>query len=315
MIPCLRASKADACSMSIRLNNKSSSSRTQISQTPRPSCSKLESQQLSSKSGTHSGSRTRSHEPKPRPSTHMESPTPTPTPRKQRKHNKGSQRPDQREQVPALQPDNEDDQDAISDEELMDLLGMTGPDLAKKGGILAISLADIAEIQKSRRGGRKAMVGEDAGLEPSQADRRTPRKRGAKKAHTVEKGFEVTDPITGTAGRSAGTPNRKGKGSTKQRVLEASGPTSTLDAPWSGRSTAKLDDSDLAHFDIDSSPYDLAVLSRSLPHQQYQMPCAPESEAGESIGERRSEAWDSPGKVATETPNVNSLVFLSVTLC
>ena len=82
----------------------------------------------------------------------MESPTPTPTPRKQRKHNKGSQRPDKREQVPALQPDNEDDEDAISDEELMDLLGISGPDLAKKGGILAISLADIAESQKKGGG-------------------------------------------------------------------------------------------------------------------------------------------------------------------
>jgi hypothetical protein len=98
-------------------------------------------------------------------------------------------------------------------------------------------------------------------------------------------------------------------------VLEAPGLASTTAANKSGRSTAKLDDSDLAHFDFDSSPYDLAILSRSLPHQQFQMPCAPESEAGESIGERRSEAWDSPGKVATETPNVNSLVFLFSRLC
>jgi len=317
---CQRLSKADACSMSIRLNNKSSSSRTQISQTPRPSCSKLESQLLSSKSGTHSGSRTRSHEPKPRPTTHMESPTPTPTPRKLRKHNKGSQRPDQREEVPALQPDNDDDGHASSDEELLDLLGvdkhdLEGPDLTKKGGILAITRADIAESKKGRRGGRTALIDNVAEIEASQAHRKTPRKRGAKKAHTVEKGFEVTESIAASAGRSAGTPNRKGKSSTKQPVLEASGLASTLAAHKSGRPTAKLDDSDLAHFDIDSSPYDLAILSRSLPHQQYQMPYTAESEAGESIGERRSEAWDSPGKVATETPNVNPLVLLYVTLC
>jgi hypothetical protein len=310
MIPCRRWSKADAYSMSIRLNNKSSSSRTQISQTPRPSCSKLEIQQLSSKSGTHSGSRTRSHEPKPRPSTHMESPTPTPTPRKQRKHNKGSQRPDQRDPVPALQPDNEDDGYASSDEELLDLLGVAGPDLTKKAGILAISKADIAESARGRRGGRKALADDQVEIDSSQASRKTPRRRGAKKAHTVEKGFEVTETIAGRADRSAGTPNRKGKGSITQQVPEASGLASTLAVHKSGRSKAKYDDSDLAHFDINSNPYDLAILSRSLPHQQYHMPCAAESEAGDSIGERRSEAWDSPSKsTAPEAPNVNLLVF------
>jgi len=242
----------------------------------------------------------------------MESPTPTPTPRKPRKHNKGSERPDQREPVPALQSDDEEDRDAVSDEELMDLLGIPGSDLPKKGGILSISRADIAESKKGRRGSRKTAVDDGAGIvtsEASQADRRTPRKRGAKKAHTVEKGFEVTEPVAGTASRSAGTPNRKGKGSNTQAVPGASVLASTLAAHKSGRSASKLDDSDLAHFDINSNPYDLAILSRSLPHQDYQMPWAAESEAGESIGERRSEAWDSPGKVAAETPNVNSLVF------
>lgn len=250
----------------------------------------------------------------------MESPTPTPTLRKPPKYNKGSQRPEQRNTVPALQPDNEyDDGDASSEDELIVLLRVSKhelvtsnsslldlPDQPKKGGILAISKADILESnKKGRRGGKKVMGDGELERKPSQPDRKTPGKKGMKKAHPVDMGFDI-ESFADSASESAGTPTRKGRAPKMQAAPKPSGLASTLAAHKSTRPTAKVDNSDLAHFDTSAAkPYDMTILSRSLPGQHDNVFGGQEMQTRESKKEEKSDVWDMPVKSANEERNVS----------
>lgn len=292
--------------MSIRLNIRSSS-RTHISQTPRLSFNKLDS--LPQRSKSQSGSRTRSHAPKPRPSTTMESPTPTPTPRRSRRHNKGSQRPEQRDLLPALQLDSASDREIISDDELLDLLVPTVtsimPDTFKAKGILAVSKADINDSKKKGRRGKKAVVEGEIERMPTQTDanRKTPGgKKGNKKSHAVEKGFDVIEPVSDTPSHSTGTPTRKGKNNNIQGISKPSGVTSALAANKSVKSSTRANHDDYAHFDIKAEPFDMSILSRSLPSQHEDMANGIHNQRK---GKKQNDLWDMPAEIATEVPTVS----------
>jgi len=257
----------------------------------------------------------------------MESPTATPTARKPRRHNKGSQRPEQREPVPALQPDNESDQEASSDEELIYLIGSLQrnpaasiditPDLPKKGGLLAITKADItqSETKKGRSRGKKAMADGELEVKPGPIDRKIPGKRGAKNSHAVEKGFDVTEAVSEIASQGAGTPTRKGKGSKISQASKPSGLASTLAANKQVKPSIETDHSDMAHFDMNAATYDMSILSRSLPHQNDNVFGGIENRASGRKGKGKSDAWDMPAEVAAETPTVCNILYLPSDSC
>lgn len=248
----------------------------------------------------------------------MESPTPTPTPRKPRRHNRGSQRPEQRDTVPALQPDNGNDDDESSEDELIVLLRASQhelitsgsglfdlPDQPKKGGILPITRADIVESTKGRRGGKKVVNDVELERKSSQTDRKTPRKRGAKKAHPVEKGFDITESVADTASESAGTPTRRTRGSKPQAVPRSSGLASSLATHNSKRSSTKVDNSELVNLGIKAKPYDMTLLSQSLPDQHDNVFGGQERQTIGSKRDEESDVWDMPMKTANEQPNVS----------
>jgi hypothetical protein len=143
---------------------------------------------------------------------------------------------------------------------------------------------------------------------PSLGDRKTPRKREAKKSHAVEKGFDVTetDSFAEAATGSAGTPTRNTKGlKVKQSVSKPSGIASTLAEHKSSKSSARSHDADLTHFDSSPKPYDMSSLSRSLPDQHDNVFGGLDRQATGSKGEDNSEVWDMPPKSASEALNVS----------
>jgi hypothetical protein len=255
----------------------------------------------------------------------MESPTPTPTPRKPRRHNKGSLKPEQRDPVPALLPDDESDPDSSTDDELIvlldtikhDIIGsdtpvLDLPDEPKKGGILAISKADIAESRKGRRGGKKVMADDELGGKLSQSERRTPGRRGVKKTHAVEKGFDVTESVTDPSSQGAGTPTRKGRNSAAPKP---SGLASTLAAHKSVRSSTKVDNSDLIHFDTNAEVYDMSPLSRSLPGHDDSFLGNVDKHRSRKKREPKSDNREMPTKLGMEVPNVSIIMVTLAISC
>lgn len=131
----------------------------------------------------------------------MESPTPTPR-RVRPKRN----RPKQQEQRESEAVDNDSANirsEPSSEDELFDLLGITpavqeatvsaaaapAPDSTARG-LLALSKEDIAESKEGRRS--KKNHGPDGPVgDVIQDDRATPQRKGTKKGHAVEKGFDT----------------------------------------------------------------------------------------------------------------------------
>jgi hypothetical protein len=264
--------------------------------------------------------------------------SPTPTPRKPRRHNKGSQRPEQREPLPALDHDIELDQESTSKDELYGLLGVpssggantvpltpsssaTLVDAPKRGGLLAISKADIVESKKGRREGKKRVdEGESENVErkkgrrggkkeadngemvgrSDQTDGRTPVKRGGRKAHVVEKGFTVagTPSPSKPSFRLSNLPDIATRGSAAD--YSVSGSSSALPEAQLRQSPFKVDDAEFVRYKPTTEAMDMTALSRSLPGVHGDLLANMSKEKGRQRTKPDKETWDMPATTGTE---------------